>query len=312
MILKPTTHLCLVHNTATANVTPALDPDFRPQEVILLYSPDKTYRANCLETVLKPTGLTVSHWTIQDARDVEHIRDRVLELLIARESDDIALNASGGTRTMSIAAYEIFKEFNKPIFYVHPETDDVIWMHRRDLPSFNVADRIKLPAFLQAHGTEVSHQGERSGVPNNLRHLTQELINHTDTFSQALSALNWLAQQAETNLKSPYLTETQRQWSELNNLIQRFVAEDLLTYQAGYLHFKNESARFFTNGGWLEDYTYSLVFRLRKEIPKMQDIGRGIEIIRDSTGKSVKNELDVAFLHNNHLHIIVGLTKSDW
>jgi hypothetical protein len=308
-MLKPAIHLCLVHNTATANVTPALDPDFRPQEVILLHSPDKEYRATCLERVLKSTGVKVSRWLIEDARNIEQIRERVLDLLVARENDDIALNASGGTRPMIIAAYEMFKEFNKPIFYVHPETDDVTWMHQRDIPGFNVADRIKLPAFLQAHGAEVSSQGERRGVPENLRRLTQELIQQVERLAKPLAALNWLAQQAETNLTSPPLTEGQRYWSELQVLIQQFAKEGLLTYREECLVFPNEEARFFVNGGWLEDYTYGLIFGLRKEIPKIQDIGRGIEVIRDSTGKPVKNELDVALLHNNHLHIIECKTR---
>ncbi|HAI68003.1 MAG TPA: DUF1887 domain-containing protein [Gammaproteobacteria bacterium] len=309
MMFKPTIHLCLVHNTATANVTPALDPDFKPQEVILLHSPDKEYSASCLEAVLKPSGVKVSRWPIQDARDVERIRDSILELMIERETQDIALNASGGTRPMSIAAYEIFKEFNKPIFYVHPETDYVSWINQRHLPSFNVADKIKLPAFLQAHGAEVGSLGERSGVPKNLRSLTQELIKHVEALAKPLAALNWLAQQAEKDLTTPFLTERQRHWPELNALIQRFASEDLLTVQDNALHFQDESARFFVNGGWLEEYTYSLVYGLRGDMPKIQDVGRSIEIIRDTTGKSVKNELDVAFLHNNHLYLIECKTK---
>ncbi|MBE9563563.1 MAG: hypothetical protein IMF12_11950, partial [Proteobacteria bacterium] len=48
-MFKPKTHLCLVHNTATANVTPALDPNFRPNEVILLHSPKEDYHADCIE-----------------------------------------------------------------------------------------------------------------------------------------------------------------------------------------------------------------------------------------------------------------------
>lgn len=309
MTLKPSIHLCLIDDTVTANITPVLDPNFRPQEVILLHNQAKSYQTDCLEAVLKPTGVTVSRWTIQDTRDIEHLRDRILELLIARETEDIALNVSGGTRLMSIAAYEIFTEFNKPVFYVHPQTDDVIWMHRRDLPIVNVADRIKLPAFLRAHGAEVSQQRPASGIPPHLRRLTQELISHTESWSKPLTALNWLAQQAETSLQSPYLTESQRNWRELNALIQWLATEGLLTYQDGYLHFPDENARFFVNGGWLEDYTYSLIFGLRKALPKIQDIGHSIEIIRDSTGKAVKNELDVAFLYNNHLYIIECKTK---
>jgi hypothetical protein len=307
-MFKPTTHVCLVYNTATANVTPALDPNFKPQEVILVHSPAQEYRAGCFEAVLKPAGIKVSHWLIQDIREVEHIRDRLLELMIERENDDIALNASGGTRPMSIAAYEVFKEFNKPIFYVHPETDAVSWINRRDLPSFNVADRIKLPAFLQTHGAEVSNLGKRSGVPENLRRLTQELVEQTEFLAKPLAALNWLAQQAQTNLKSS-LTENQRDWKELKLLIQKFADEGLLTFQNNSLHFNDEASRFFVNGGWLEVYTYSLLYGLRAEIPRIQDVGRSIELCRDSTGRSVKNELDVAFLHNNHLYIIECKTK---
>ena len=307
-MFKPTTHICLVYNTATANITPALDPNFKPQEVILIHSLAQEYRAKCLEAALKPAGIKVSHWLIQDIRDVEQIRDRILELMIERENDDIVLNASGGTRPMSIAAYEVFKEFNKPIFYVHPETDAVSWINRRDLPSFNVADRIKLPAFLQAHGAEVSNQGKRSGVPDNLRRLTQELVEQAESLAKPLAALNWLAQQAQTDLKVS-LTEKQQYWKELKILIQQFADEGLLTFQNNSLYFKDEDARFFVNGGWLEVYTYSLLYGLRAEIPRIQDVGRSVEVCRDSTGRSVKNELDVAFLHNNHLYIIECKTK---
>ncbi len=308
-MFKPNVHLCLVHNTATANVTPALDPDFRPKEVILLHSPKEDYHANCIEAVLKPAGIKVSRWKIQDTRDVEHICERVLELMVERENDNIALNVSGGTRPMSIAAYEIFKEFDKPIFYVNPKTDCVSWINRKDFPSFNVADRIKLPAFLHAHGAEVSNQGKHSGVPNNLRSLTQQLVEQAEILAKPLAAINWLAQQAEEDLKSPTLSIGQQNWYELQVLINQFAKIGLLEYKQDCLYFKNEEARFFVNGGWLEVYTYGLLYGLRSEISKIQDVGRSVELNRDSTGKAVKNELDVAFLHNNHLYIIECKTK---
>ncbi|MDM8565569.1 DUF1887 family CARF protein [Candidatus Halobeggiatoa sp. HSG11] len=308
-MLKPTIHLCLVHNTATANVTPALDPDFRPNEVILLHGPKENYHADCIEAVLKPTGIKISRWQIQDTRDVEHICERILELMVEREHDDIALNASGGTRPMSIAANEVFKEFNKPIFYVNPKTDCVSWINRREFPSFNVADRIKLPAFLHAHGAEVSQQGKRSGVPHNLRSLTQQLVEHAEILAKPLAAINWLAQQAEKDLKSPILSIRQQNWDELQVLIRQFAELELLEYRDNCLLFKDEAARFFVNGGWLEVYAYGLLYGLRGDIPQIQDVGRSIELSRDSTGLAVKNELDVAFLHNNHLYIIECKTK---
>ncbi|MCP4702794.1 MAG: DUF1887 family protein [Gammaproteobacteria bacterium] len=308
-MLKPAIHLCLVHNTPTANITPALDPDFRPREVILLHSPAQEYRADSLAGVLKPAGISVTRCLIDDTRDIEHIRDRVLELLIERESEDIALNASGGTRPMSIGAYEIFLELNKPVFFVHPETDHLSWLHRRDLPGFNVAEHIRLPAFLQAHGAELVDLGSRAGVPRNLRRLGHDLVKQAERLAAPLSALNWLAQQARQKLVSPELNREQCRWSELNDLIEHFSAENLLSFSNRRIYFENEAARFFINGGWLEQYVFGTVFGLRAELPKLQDAGHSIELARNATGKQVKNELDVAFLANNHLHIIECKTK---
>jgi len=308
-MLKPKVHVNLIYNTATANVTPALDPQLAPEEVVLVYATPQRQTAEDIETVLKPAGVQVTLWPLEDAWAVEHIRDRLLELFIARENDDIALNASGGTRPMSLVAYEIFSEFSKPIFYVHPHSDDVIWMHERGLPVINCADRIKLPAFLQAHGAPVISQGDKGGVAKNLRKLTEELVEHAELLAQPLAALNWLAQQAEQNLQSPRLSASQENWHELQALIKRFQAEDILDYRYHSLLFPDETARFFVNGGWLENHVFSIVYGLRKDIATIQDVGCSIEIGRDDTGRVVKNEMDVAFLANNHLHIIECKTK---
>ncbi len=308
-MLKSNIQVCLVYNTAIANITPALDPQLAPQEVILVYAPNQNQRATDLEIVLKTAGIRVSHWLLQDAWHIEHIRERMLELLIEREQDDIALNASGGTRPMSMVAYEIFTEFARPIFYVHPHTDDVIWMHKRDLPTINCADRIKLPAFLQAHGAPVLSQGGKHGVAKHLRQLTNELVENAERLAKPLAALNWLAQQAEQTLQTPQLSNSQQDWHELQVLIQRLQAEGVLEYRYQCLHFPNEEARFFVNGGWLENHTFSIVYGLRKEIAEIQDVGCSVEVGRDNTGQVVKNEMDVTFLANNHLYIIECKTK---
>ena len=108
------TQLCLVSAQATPNLTPALDPATRPRRVILLVSPDMHAKAEWLEQVLRPRGVRVDRWPIDDAWDVEGVQSRLLELLDrerdAMEAGAIALNATGGTKPMSIAAYEVFRE----------------------------------------------------------------------------------------------------------------------------------------------------------------------------------------------------------
>ncbi len=309
MPLKPKVHVCLLYNTATANVTPALDPAFQPEEVILVHNAEQQYRADSLAAVLKPAGIKVTHWLVNDIWQLDSLRDRLLDLLVAREDDDLALNASGGTRPMNMAAYEIFREFGCPIFFVHPHTDEVNWLHDRTLPSFNVADRIKLPSFLRAHGAELGSIGARTGVKPPLRRLTDALIREAQDLAKPLSALNWLAQQAEGSLVSPELTDRQLRWDALTHLLSALENENILEFRRGRLYFPDEDARFFANGGWLESHVFGLIYGLRTRIPKIQDIGRSVEILRDSGGHAVKNELDVAFLCNNHLYIIECKTK---
>jgi hypothetical protein len=47
------THVVLVSEQPTPNITPALDPEVSPQEVIMLVSPNMQQRANWLTEVLQ-------------------------------------------------------------------------------------------------------------------------------------------------------------------------------------------------------------------------------------------------------------------
>lgn len=308
-MLRPQVHLCLVYDTVTANITPALDPAFAPAEVIFMHGPEHKDHADALAAVLQPAGIVISYWPIADILDTEHIRDRTLELIMERETADLALNASGGTRPMSIGAYEVFLEFAKPVFYVHPENDHVTWIHDRSLASFDLADRIKLGAFFRAHGAVLESHGGRQAISAPLRQLSAELVAHAERLARPLSTLNWLAHQAQDTLVSPPLQRQQLAWPELTALIDRFAREKVLETAGRRLRFADEAARFFVNGGWLEIHTYAAVYGLRKNVSTIQDVGRSLEIVRQGSGKAVKNELDVAFIADNRLYILECKTK---
>jgi hypothetical protein len=128
--------------------------------------------------------------------------------------------------------------------------------------------------------------------------------------SRALAAMNWLAQKADNpELLSPELDDRQLVWQELNWLLDRFASEGLLKVCGRNVQFRYESARFYANGGWLEQHVFGVLFGLRKDIPVLQDLGMGVEFTRQSATKPVKNELDVAFLANNRCYIIECKTR---
>jgi hypothetical protein len=305
------THVILVSGQPTPNITPALDPDTKPSEVVMLVSPDMSRRADWLANVLRPAGVRVRHWELADAYDVEAIRHRVLELLIEFGGESIALNATGGTKPMAIAAYEEFRQAGRPIFYVHPERDRLIWMHPSGWTARDLANRVRLDAFLQAHGAGLAPRPAGYGMPEALRNLAEGLVRKVEDYQNALRTLNWHAMKAEQrkSLVSPEEISGALRRDDVRELVGWFEAEGLVDVRHGRLHFADEAARFFANGGWLEQYVYAAAQALKREHLGIQDIGRGLDVMREHQGVAVKNELDVALLAENRLYLIECKTR---
>jgi hypothetical protein len=287
-------HLILVSAQPIPNITPMLDEATRPQKIVMLVSSDMRERAKALENIFKPRGISVEQWPIADAWDAEHISDTVLDILSQYPDGNIALNATGGTKLMSIAAYEAFRSENAPIYYVHPEQDRLIWLSPKQ-PSHELADRLKLKDYLMAYGADqVDIPPDAQSVPTSIQALVQQLLADIDRYADELATLNYLAYQSR-----PVLWE----------LLELFETHKMCTINGHTLSFADQPSRFFTNGGWLEMHTYNVCTKLKKTC-QIQDVASNITIHRHPAGKTVvKNEIDVGLIHNNRLHLIECKTK---
>lgn len=298
---RPDIHVCLVSDEAAPNLTPLLDKNTRPKEAILLYADETRHYADWLEQVIKQaSGVQVSCWHLHSQWRIEHIQDKVAELLARHEGKSIALNATCGTRPMSMGAYEAFRAQEKPIFYVHPRHDQLVWMYPRGLERHQLADRIKMTNFIIAYGGEVIEKHQHS-VSHAYRAFAQELVANIRHYSHALGSLNWLANTAEKDLRSKPMESWHRESNAFQDLLDRMRELELARIQGKQLVFRDEAARFFANGGWLEQYVYATVDSLRKRVPAIQDNVQGLIVER---GEQVRNEIDVAFLADNKLHVI--------
>lgn len=306
------THLYLVSAQATPNLTPALDNRIAPKCIILLVTPSMQQRAQWLEKILKPRGIQIEQWKIDRAFDIEYLQNRILELLETEielvKEKQIALNATGGTKPMSIAAYEAFRAYDLPIFYVHPERDRLIWLHPHDQPPVELADRIRLEAFLQAHGAEIK-QIERQKIPKKQHEITQPIVSGVHRYAQALGQLNWLASTAKGSLLSKPLDSNQLSQKAFIELVALFTQTGVMQTQGNRIQFNDEAARFYVNGGWLEDYVFSVISQMRSQHPEIQDVARSIEVLRSTPRGQVPNEIDVALLANNRLLLIECKTR---
>ncbi|WP_064039003.1 Card1-like endonuclease domain-containing protein [Methylomonas koyamae] len=306
--MKPTAHLILVSAQPIPNLTPMLDDAIKPQKVLMLVSPDMRERANALASIFKPRGISVEQYPIDDPWDAEKISDSVLDILSQAAEGELALNATGGTKLMSIAAYEAFRSLNAPIYYVHPERDRLLWLSPKQAPQ-ELADKLKLKDYLTAYGASQVDIPEPHGVKPEIRALTETLLTNIERYADDLRALNYLAYVADNSALTVEVEHGPQSKPKLWELLELFAHAGLCRINGHRLCFTDADARFMTNGGWLELHTYALCLNLKKML-NIQDIACNVTIQRQPGGNTpVKNEIDVGLIKANRLHMIECKTK---
>ncbi len=306
--MNPTAHLILVSAQPIPNLTPMLDEAIKPQKVLMLVSPDMRERANALESIFKPLGISVEQYPIDDPWDAGQISDTILDILGQAAEGELALNATGGTKLMSIAAYEAFRIMNAPIYYVHPERDSLIWLSpKRD--AHELADRLKLKDYLMAYGASQVDIPDPHGVKPEIRALNETLLTDIERYADDLGALNYLAYMAKNPTLTVEVEHAPQSKPRLWELLELFERAGLCRIDGHRLRFTDANARFMTNGGWLELHTYGLCLNLKKSL-HIQDVACNLTIQRQPGGNTwVKNEIDVGLIKANRLHLIECKTK---
>ncbi len=306
-----TTHVCLVSGQPLPNLIPLIDPKLGVKRAILLVTPDMEQRADWLKAVLQPRGIAVEIRKLTDAWDFEGAQSEIMELLDAQETSDadagIALNATGGTKMMSIAAYEAFRAYELPVFYVHPERDELVWLQPGEQPPRELADRLKIEPFLQAHGARVESDPRRSVANADALAVARDLVERIEEYGDAIGQLNWLSENARRASLRAIIKEPR---PGLEEVIDIFATRSYIQWQGNdRFSFPDGESLAFVMGGWMEVYVFDEVRRLRDAHPRIHDVAWGVNVNREQRGNQIPNELDVVFLHNNRLHIIECKTR---
>src|SRR5690554_5719094 len=113
------THFCMVSGQAAPNLLPLLDDSMKPDKVVLLVTEPMQRNADFLEQVIKPRQITVVQHRLNVVDDFDAMQEQLMELLENEPADEIALNVTGGTKWMAIAAQEVFRMNGSAVFYVN-------------------------------------------------------------------------------------------------------------------------------------------------------------------------------------------------
>jgi hypothetical protein len=298
-------HVCLVSKQPTPNLTPVMDPAFRPKSVILMVSNEMRKTAEALKAVYKKYQVGVTQEVVSDPYDFEPMIKQYATILSRHQDDSICLNVTGGTKVMAMAAQTAFQIFDKPIFYVNVETNEIQFMKTPYLKIPSIG-KLTIDDYLVAHGYDVIGELKRSmPVSQAHRDLTRTLVLNIGSFSKSIGRINALAQLAEINksLMVP-LDETDNKNENLIRLLSSFSQAGVLNVAPKNITFIDENARFYANGGWLEEFVFNTV----KEITT-QDSAVDVEVQKHD-GEHSKNQIDVMVLAKNRLHLIECKTSN--
>jgi hypothetical protein len=304
----PQVHFIPLSNQPEPIVCSLSDARLKPDEVVILTTSDDEHQfyAQCLKSLCQSLGIRYNALQLDKLWDADHLRER-LESEVANYTVagyTLCLNCSAELRPVSIIAHEVFFYKDLPVFYL--DRDWVRWLHRPNgEQDFNLDDKIKIPAYLGAHGLKVENL-DRSPIPKGRRELAKLWFESAATVRKAMVKLNGYALAAQASLQCSIHDIDLQGHSDFTRLLDQLVNSGLAHLEGKSLQFVDESARAFANGTWLEEHVYSALLQLRSDLPKIQDLARSVELnwLESRRSKQVENELDVVVLYDNRLVVI--------
>ncbi|WGE83001.1 Card1-like endonuclease domain-containing protein [Actinobacillus equuli] len=311
-------HVCLISGQAAPNLLPVLDPHFKPKEAIFLVSAKMKKQAEYLGNAFKKLNIKVTLQEITDEFNFGLMEEEIYSLVEKYENENIALNVTGGTKLISIAAENAFSSAGKPIFYIDTDTNKILFISRDEnnqwLPNLDLSTKVTIENYLLAYGSTVQSKGNPTERADFIPAI-EPFIRNYDNYTDVIPLLNMHATLSQSNgYKSEYNAKNPKT-KKLNEFFTGLDYQGLIDYDGNTINFKNREIKEFLNGIWLEDYVYQQI----KNIRTIQDLECGVDVANPkfNIGKSEyapenkgnKNEFDLVFMANNKLHIIECKTQ---
>ena len=308
------THVGIIDQDPVRLITPLLDHGIPADKMIFIGTESQREQYERLASILIPRNIQAEFFTISDSINISAIRSRLNELAkqLKQQHTEVWFNASCGLRHRLLSGYEVFRTYRWPIYVIEPFSDEMCWLYPSDREQQQVEDRIQLTDYLTIFGArcELPETTVPESLNEQLWELGQRWASSALELGPGLATLNYLATTCRKEQKLDVeLSVKQQGYKELGTLLADLEETGLATYRNGVLTFKHEEARRFANGEWLENLVHSTVRAIQNELPTIQDHSLGVQVYRKIGEREVRNELDVATVVNNKLHIIECKTK---
>jgi len=227
---------------------------------------------------------------------------KIDEIVAGKEDSRFIVNLTGGTKIMSIAAYEYFKDFDSKMSYIPLPKNEFITPFPKRAPGkpTPLKTRLKVIEYLTAYGLRVTNEKKLTNYTKeslSRRQLTKCIVLN---YEELKNLLIWFS----GNLRK-YRDE--KRYLLRGTFEGANKTENELIKKMGF-EYKNSvvskeltrsEIRFLT-GGWLEEYCFNELADLIKD-GLIDDLVLGLKL-RGKDGTD--NEFDLMFTRENSLYFI--------
>lgn len=301
-IPKYKTHVCFVSEQTIPNFLPALIPSNKPEKVYLLSSEemkiqkkDKALKAMFKNIQVDTEILQIPSASFSDIK--EYLQNFLNTILTKGEITDIAFNLTGGTKLMSLAAYNACQELGIPMFYIDTFNEKLTILDKEE--EYELANVLTVLNILNSYGYT---QFKKEKPEQNNSVIINYLLNLK--YPNLIKSLNACASKARQTLST-----NMEMNKNFKSLLEKCEEAKLLTICENSIIFASEESRRFCNGEWLEDHILHVLQQLKKE-EQISDYEGSMNVvssnknISQNTDAMPDNEFDALFVRKNILHLI--------
>lgn len=298
-------HVCLVSDQPIPNILGI--HHFRPDELLFITTEEmerKRKVASILDA-LNTTGLDYRNKAGKVIVKEDSILDchKKLEGWIQdKEDSEFVVNLTCGTKIMSIAAYEYFKDYSSQMIYVPiPKNEFIVPFPKKSPGKVVPLDlRLDVIGYLTAYGLRVLNVrklASNHAEAQQRKSLSEWIVRSYDKIKPLLERLSEkLRRHRDDKEELEFTTSYEPKRSEEEELLKRM---GFSHSEDRYKKTFSQSEVIYITGGWLEEFCYNEVLKYKGK--GLDDVALGI-IPQNAHGRN--NEFDVMFTKDNALYTV--------
>lgn len=298
-------HVCLVSDQPIPNILGI--HHFRPDELLFISTAEmeRKGKTNSILDALNIIGLDYRNRAEKVVVKEDSILDchkKLEEWVKGREDSEFVLNLTCGTKIMSIAAYEYFKDYSSKMIYIPIAKNEFIVPFPKKTPGKVVPLDLRLDVmgYLTAYGLRILNAGKlasNQSTAQQRRNLSEWIVRNYDEVKPLLERLSEkLRKHRDDKNDFEFATSYAPKRKKEEELLKKVG----FSYAEGtYRKTLNQSEIVYITGGWLEEFCFN-------ELQKFK--GRGIDdlvlgiIPQNALGRN--NEFDIMFTKDNALYTV--------